>query len=90
MGWARAQGVRGARIGRRIEATMAARLAAAVRQFRRTGAGLGRGVIMGGEVDSFGCVIFVILARQCRRRRVGHRLVFKLVFEALDHRGVED
>ena len=54
MGWARAEGVK---IGRRIDATMAARLAAAVRQLRRTGAGLGRGVVMGGEVDSFVCVI---------------------------------
>ena len=61
MGWARAQGVWGARIGRRIEATMAARLAAAVKQLRRTGAELGRGVVMGGEVDSFACVIIVFL-----------------------------
>ena len=49
--------MREARIGRKIDATMAARLAAAVRQLRRTGAGLGRGVVMGGEVDSFVCVI---------------------------------
>ncbi len=47
----------------RIDTTMAARLAAAVRGPRRWGVGLGRGVVMGGEVDSFGCVIFVFLAR---------------------------